>query len=88
MQINANVVDHSTNEYMAKSGKVVEEFLVCMDTDPENPLNSFFDYKMQEDEVRKYGVELRGKKLTLGVKSLTERQGRIRVAGAIKELSK
>lgn len=82
------VLDHVTDSWQGKSGKMTLQCLVCLDTSSP-PLRNTFDYVMTDEEWNEHGKQLIGKRVSLTVKDLDRAfNGRWRFSGVIHPVAK
>ena len=70
MQVKAQIVGESREEFEWKRGKGVNHILLCIDCDIRTPLTNMFEYEMTEKEAEEYFGRLRDKIVILGVSEL------------------
>jgi hypothetical protein len=84
MKAQVQVINERAESFTGKRGKVDQTILSCLDLDAANPFLNTFDYVMSEDEIKKHGGKIQGKKIELGVTNFEPAfGGRLRARGHI-----
>ncbi len=88
MKVNVQVINERAESFTGKRGKVDQTILSCLDLDPAHPFLNTFDYVLSEDEAKKHGGKIQGKKIELGLTNFEPAfGGRLRARGHILAVS-
>jgi hypothetical protein len=84
MKITTLCIGQREDSYMGKRGQVTMQILALLDTDSTHALINTFDLVLTDEDSKKFGGKLVGKKVEVGVYQFEPAfGGRLRAKGAI-----